>query len=97
MTHNVDECANEESEEEQVDKLLAPAVDTKKDEGEGLEPGVQERVDEASINVECEHDRLLEVERKGVHEDVDSEVAWGHGCRSNLGGRHGRCIACGLA
>ena len=84
VREEVDECANEGPEEEQVDELLAPAVDTEKDE---LEPDVQERVDEAGVNVE----------RKGAHEDVDSEVARGHGCRGHLGGRHGRRIARGLA
>jgi len=84
-----DDCANGESEERQADELLAPVVGTEENDGEGLEPNVQERVDEADVDVEHEHDRLLEVEGKGGgYKDVDSEVAPGHSCHRNLGGRH---------
>ena len=38
------------------------------------------------MNVEREHDQVLEVEHKGAHKDVDSEDARGHGCRHNPGG-----------
>ena len=72
-------------------------VDTEKHDGEGLEPDVEERIDEAGVDVEHEHDRLLKVKRKGPHEDVDSEVAPGHGCRGNLGAGHDRGVARGLA
>jgi len=83
-----DERADKEAEERQANELLAPVVDTEKDDGEGFEPNVEKRVDEAGVNVQREHDRLLEVERKGAHEDVDSEVAPGHGCRRKLGAGH---------
>ena len=92
-----DERADEEAEERQAEELLAPVVDTEKDNGEGLEPDVEEGVDEADVDVEREHDRLLKVERKGAHEDVDGKVARGHGSRGNLGGGHDRGVARGLA
>jgi len=92
-----DECANEQSEERQADELLAPVVDTEKHDGEGLEPDVQERIDEACVDVEREHDRLLEVERKGANEDVDGDIAPGHGSSRNLRAGHDRRVARGLA
>ena len=42
-----DKCADGQAKE-----LLAPVVDTEKDEGEGLNPGVQEGVGEAGVDVE---------------------------------------------
>jgi len=76
-----DECADKQAED-----LLAPVVATEKDEGKGLKPDLQEGIGEADVDVERKHDRLLEVERKGAHKDVDGEVARGHGCRCNFGG-----------
>ena len=43
-------------------------------------------VDEVEEDVEREHGRLLEVKRKGAHDDVDGDFTRGHGCGGNLGG-----------
>jgi glucosamine 6-phosphate synthetase-like amidotransferase/phosphosugar isomerase protein len=42
--------------------------------------------DEAEVDVEREHGRLLEVERKGAHDDVDGDFALGHERGDKLGG-----------
>jgi len=92
-----DEWPDEESEERQAEELLATVVNTEKYDGEGLELDLQEGVDEADVKVECKHDRLLEIESKGAHEDADREVGRGHGCRRNLRGGDHRRVARGLA
>ena len=45
-------------------------------------------IHEAEVDVEREHGRLLEVERKGAHDGVDGDFTWGHGRGGNLGGAH---------
>ena len=42
-------------------------------------------VDEAEVDVEREDGRLLEVGRKGAHDDVDGDFTRGHGRGGNLG------------
>ena len=43
-------------------------------------------VDEAEVDVEREHGRLLEVDRKGAHDDGNGDFALGHERGGNLGG-----------
>ena len=92
-----EECADEQAKERQANELLTPVVDTDEDDGEGLEPYVEERVDQADVHVEREHDRLLEVEREGAHEDVDGHITRGHRCRGNFRGGHDRGVVRRLA
>ena len=62
-------------------------VDTEKGEGEGLEPDVEEGVDEADVGVERAN-RIgpWNLSAKGAHGDVSGEVARRHGCRGNFRG-----------
>ena len=75
--------------------LFAPAVDTEKDEGEGLELEVEEGIDEADVEVELAsavRSWKLNAEKRTRTSDVDDEVARGYGRRGNLGGSRGDCL-----
>jgi hypothetical protein len=60
-----DKRADEQAKEGEAHELLLALVDADEHDREGLEPNVEESVDEADIDVEGEHDWLLEIERKG--------------------------------
>ena len=50
-----------------------------------------------SANMICSGKLSAKGRTRGTHEEVNGEVALGHGCRGKLGARHDRHIARGLA
>ena len=73
--------------------LFAPAVDTEKGEGEGLELEVEEGIDKAGVDVgraSAVSSWKLNAEKRT--RTVDSEVARGYDHRGNLGGNRGDCL-----
>lgn len=80
-----DEGADEEAEEGEAFEARGEVVDGAEDDGEGLEPEVEEAVGEGDVEVEREADGFLDGEGEGPDEDHEQDVLRGHAFGFELG------------
>lgn len=73
-----DESTHEDAEEGKAFDALGEVVDLAEDDGEGLEPKVEETIGEGYVEVEYEDDRFLDCEGKGPDEDHEEDFLRGH-------------------
>ena len=71
---NDEDCAEEDADEGEAFFAEVEFVDSFEDEREGLEPDVEETVDESDVEVEEEDDGFAEVERDGADECDEHDV-----------------------
>lgn len=64
-----DESTKEDAEEGEAFETLGEVVDLAEDDWEGLEPEVEEAVDQRDVKVECEADGFFQCEGEGPDED----------------------------
>lgn len=73
-----EEGADEDADEREALLAEGEAVDVDEDDGKGLEPDVEQAVDEGDVEVEEEDHGLEEVERDGPHHHHHEDVFAGH-------------------
>lgn len=73
-----DNGTDEDAEEGETFKALGEVVDVAEDNGEGLEPEVEEAVGEGDVKVECEADGFSQCEGEGSDEDHEEDLLRGH-------------------
>ena len=80
-----DDGTEEDAEEGEAFETLGEVVDLAEDDGEGLEPEVEETVDEGDVEVEGEADGFLQGEGEGADEDHEEDFLRGHAFGFDLG------------
>lgn len=73
-----DEGTDEDAEEGEPFEALGEVIDLAKDDGEGLEPEVEETVGERDVEVEYEADGFFQGKGEGPDEDHEQDFLRGH-------------------
>lgn len=92
-----DEDTNKNAEEGDTLKAQGEAVDLGEDDGEGLEPDVQQAVDQGDVHVQTQDDRLGQAQLEGPHERHHSDVLGLHFSAGQFGLAYQLFVACELA
>lgn len=76
--HQDDQGADEDAEEGEAFEALGEVVDIAEDDGEGLEPEVEETIGESDVEVEREANGFLQGEGERPDEDHEEDFLCGH-------------------
>ena len=80
-----DQGADEDAEEGEAFETRGEVADVAEDDGEGLEPEVEESVGQGDVEVEGEADGLIHGEGEGPDEDHEEDLLRGHAFGFELG------------